>query len=277
MNHQLCKAVIFLVFLFASAHMHAEAYEKDSVEKRIQSYDFSLRYSVLYPSGTQTFRLLKFESTSDFPPEGREIDPTGAPAFTMGVRFKKYNLYFSTNYVNFKILGETKVDLVPEENDTIPAGATTASEIRMSLLSLIVTRRIVQWNGGSFGIGAGLMLLPYKSEYSIEGLAESYTYDQLFPGPMITLNVEQQLNRFNFQVLAGILGAKINGNTIAYMNSDLSIKYAFHQTSKIKMEVLLAFKYIPFNMKVVNEPVTEYSLNADFFGPSVGLNLSILR
>ena len=271
------KAGIIALLILAPTILYGGVTKKDSVERKVISYDLSLRYSVLYPRGTQTFGLLKFENSTDFPPEGKEIEPTGAPALTLGVRFRKYNLYFSSNYVNFNITGETRVDLIFGETDTIPAGAATLTNVQMSLLSLVVTRKIKAWQGGSFGIGAGLILLPYQSEYNIEGLSESYTFQQLYPGPMITFHVDQRLKNFEFQLLAGFLGARINGNTIAYMNNDLSVKYAFLHSDKVRVQGLLAFKYIPFKMEIVNEPISKYALDADFYGPSLGLNVNFLR
>jgi len=259
--------------------LHAQADEEHKKEKKIISYDFALRLDYMFTNGTIRYEDWNTETYADFPSEG-ETNASLSPTISAGMEITKNHLFFGWNYVNIGAIGATQSPALfkPEGSPPvlIPKGTKMTSNINMNIYSFIWTRTVIDKKNHELGIGAGLMLIDYNNDYSLEEYIEIGEFSQIFPAPMISLHYKLDLERFELQTLIGGVAARINGNEIAYMNLDVAARYKIFNSKGWLGMLSVGLKYVPFYMSVETE---EYSYEniMSLFGPFVGFRLKKFR
>jgi len=243
--------------------------------KGLRSYEFALRISFMASSGTISYTDANSEFHTSFPKEGESTTFT-SPSLAGGIGIGGSDIYFGWNLIRFDMNSETQEPniFLNEDNDPvfIPAGSEVTSETDMEIFSIIWTKDIVSSKRSIFGLGAGLMLIDYSSSYQVEGYTDTGGFGQLFPAPMISLEYTYQVKKLEFQVLAGGVGIKIQGNEIAYLNLDIALRYKLFNMSNWMGMLSVGFKYIPFHLSISNDDFT-YQNDMVMAGPFIGFRL----
>jgi hypothetical protein len=87
---------------------------------------------------------------------------------------------------------------------------------------------------------------------------------------MLSFNYKYKLKRFEFQALVGGVGIKFDGNTLFYLNADLSARYLLAQKNGWKTMLSAGLKYLPFYISAFPEDMY-YENRMQMLGPFVGL------
>jgi hypothetical protein len=240
----------------------------------IESIELGLRYSIMSPTGTIQYRDASSEISTTFPASGKSSSFT-SPTIAGGFEIGRSSFFLGWNPVEFSASGKTQkpnLALTPDGLTLIPAGSEALSRISMQIYSLIWTKDMASTPKSTFGLGAGLMFIDYRSDYGIIGYDLSSEFNQVFPAPMLSLSYAYRLNRLELQALAGGVGVKIQGNEIAYLNFDAAVRFILFHSGNWLGLFSAGIKYIPFHLYIATDEL-QYKNDFEMVGPFFGLRV----
>ena len=228
-----------------------------------------LRYGILYPSGDIRIEYSGNEENIDLSEMGID-DPNGSLSLSIGLQIDRSHFFF--NYAGIYYGGSNTVEETKIYNGhLIPAGTVINSEIDIKLYTLIYTYDLLN-SKHDLGIGLGLALMDYYSHYFEGGGDSEVTHHQLYPMPLLTVSGILDLNRFELQALIGGAAVKINDNKVAYLTTDLAIRYKFLRRERIHGMISLGFMWVLMYIEFSQDPNIYYQ-NTDFYGPYLGVRI----
>jgi len=250
--------VILLLSLLPSSHQLAAKEREVYVEG-------GLRYGILYPSGDIRIEYSGNEENIDLSEMGID-DPNGSLSLSIGLQIDRSHFFF--NYAGISYGGSNTVDETKIFNGyLIPAGTVINSEIDIRLYTYDLLK-----SKHDLGIGLGLALMDYYSQYFEGGGDSEVTYHQLYPMPLLTVSGILDLNRFELQALIGGAAIKINDNKAAYLTTDLAVRYKLIRRERVYGMISLGFMWVPMYIEFSQGPNTYYQ-NTDFYGPYLGVRI----
>ena len=263
--------LFILVILKVDSFAQSDMNETEENSKGLHSFDLSLRFSFMSPSGTIHFQDSSFSIDTTFPEEGESIlfsSPTLAGSLGIGPS----DIHFGWNPVKFTSVSVVPDSLLVQSPDTIlliPKGAEVTSKISMNIYSIIWTKELASSRRSAFGLGAGLMLIDYRSNYRIDGYTDTGEFGQLYPAPMISFSYTYMMKQLELHALVGGVGVKINGNEVAYMNLDAAARLVLFKSDKWLGLFSVGIKFIPFHLLIETEEFS-YVNNMTMSGPFAG-------
>ena len=277
------KLFIAITFIFICAgNVRAEVREdtiSDHGPKGIKAFEFALRLDYMSVSGTTRYLSETSDINMQFPSEG-ENNSVLSPTLSAGLEAGKNHFFMGFNYIDLDFQGETsKPTLLISEDSTlvlIPRGTAVSNNINMNILSLIWTRTILDREIHEFGIGAGLMLIDYRTSYAVEGYYEDGSFRQVYPAPMLSIHYSIDVKMLEFTALVGGVGASINGNAIAYANMDFALRLKVFRARDWLGMISFGVKFVPFYMYYQSNEL-QFENEMRLLGPFLGFRLKKIR
>ena len=261
-----------LLAVFAACLSAQESQENDSARNKIKSFDFALRLDYMFTSGYVDYSGVISEVSYTFPEEGDQV-ATLSPTFSAGIEIGRNHFFLGFNDVSLDIDGALENSIHIEYEDStllyIPAGTRVRSEIDMNIISLSWARTIIESQQHEFGMGAGLMLIDYGSNYTLEGFVESNSFDQVYPAPMLSFHYSMDLERVEFVALVGGVGIKLKDKAIAYSNMDISARYKLFRRNNWLGMLSFGVKFVPFYTSFSSDLIY-FENKMNLLGPFVG-------
>ena len=223
------------------------------------------------PQGTIKFQDSSFSINTTFPEEGESIlfsSPTLAGSIGIGPS----DIHLGWNPIKFTSFSEVPDSLLVLTGDTlllIPKGAEVQSKISMNIFSIIWTKELARSPRSSLGLGAGLMLIDYRSNYRVDGYTDTGEFGQVYPAPMLSFSYTYLIKRLELHALVGGVGVKINGNEVAYMNLDAAARFIMFRSNDWLGFFSAGIKFIPFHLRIKTDTFS-YVNDMTMFGPFVG-------
>jgi hypothetical protein len=245
---------------------------EEEEKKGLHSFDLSLRFSFMSPQGTIQFQDSSFSIETTFPEEGESIifsSPTLAGSFGIGPS----DIHLGWNPINFtstSVIPDSLIVTTPDTTVLIPQGTEVISDISMNIFSVIWTKELARSKRSSFGLGAGLMFIDYRSTYRVDGYTDTGEFGQVYPAPMLSVAYTYELNRLELQALIGGVGVKIKGNEVAYMNLDAAARFVLFRSESWLGLFSAGVKFIPFHLLIETEEF-KYVNDMTMAGPFAGV------
>ena len=250
-----------------------------TAQKKVKAFEFALRLDYMSVKGTTRYLSETSDVYIDFPEEG-ENNFVLSPTLSAGFETGRDHFFLGFNYVDLDFSGQTLEPTLLLFPDTsfvlIPPGTKVGSSIGMNILSLIWTRTVMEKKNHELGIGAGLMLIDYSSEYSIEGYFEEGGFRKLYPAPMLSIHYTLDVRKLEFTTLLGGVGVSINGNAIAYANMDFAVRYKLFRVNNWQGMISAGAKLVPFYLSYQSNEL-EFENKMNLFGPFLGFRIKKIR
>jgi hypothetical protein len=268
-----CIPLLTFLLIILNIDSFAQSYVPQVHERSngLQSYDLSFRFSFMRPRGTIQFEDSTFSIDTTFPEEGESIvfsSPTLAGSLGIGPS----DIHLGWNPISFTSISIVPDSLLVQTPDTIiliPEGTEVISEISMNIFSIIWTKELVQTPRSSLGLGAGLMLIDYRSNYRVDGYTDTGEFGQVYPAPMLSFAYTYALKRLELHALVGGVGVMINGNEVAYMNLDAAARFIMFQSNDWLGFFSAGVKFIPFHLLIKTDTFS-YVNDMTMLGPFAG-------
>ena len=262
----------FLLFAFEVVLSGQESQENDSARIKIKSIDFALRLDYMFSSGYVDYSGVIAEVSYSFPEEGDQV-ATWSPTISAGMEIGKNHFFLGFNDVSLEVSGALENEIHLEYEDStllyIPEGTRVRSEIDMNIISLSWARTILDRRQHDFGMGAGLMLIDYGSDYTLEGFVENNSFEEVYPAPMISFHYSMDLERVELVALVGGVGIKLKDKAIAYSNMDISARYKLFRRNNWLGMLSFGVKFVPF-YTTFSSDLIYFENKMNLLGPFVG-------
>jgi len=231
------------------------------------SINGAVRYTYLTPGGTMGGSNGTDVNQSSLSDLGMDSG-AGAWGFSIGGQYHRPQLFFSGQQSEFSGSGTTTHD-ISQGNITIPAGSEVDTSMDIGIYTVAGTYDFLSGKN-NLGLGLGLMMLDFEVAYTEVSTGVQINIDETFPLPLLAVNYSYRWKRTE---LAGLIGGayiKANGDTVGYINMDLSARYAFYKSDALAGMVSLGYRYIAMNLDINNNS-DRFKADLDFNGPYVGL------
>jgi hypothetical protein len=256
-----CKRIILATGLLVSVCGYSESSPPDSF-----GVEAGIRYSMMTPGGsmgTMQNGVSQQTSLSDLGIEGAE----GSWGVSLGLRYKRANLYVSGQQSSYSGRGTTAHDIT-QDGITIPAGTPVETTMDLGIYSAIVTYNVID-RAYKVGLGLGLMGLDFGVEYDT-GLIQ-VPIDETIYLPLVAASLSYDWNRLEVEGLVGGAAVNMNGEKVAYIDLDIALRYTLIQREHIGAQVALGYKYIAMDMELSADSGNAFEADLNFTGPYVGL------